>query len=73
MVTRPIRLAVVDDHLLIRKTLVIFLSDQINIHVVAQASDISELFSQFKVGYTVTSYLPRHSTGSSVLIIKAAR
>ena len=48
MFTKYIRLAIVDDHLLVRKTLVSFLSDQINIQVVAQASDVDELFSKFK-------------------------
>jgi len=43
MLSRPIRLAIVDDHVLLRKTLRNYLLDQRNVSVVIQTSDIPEL------------------------------
>jgi len=46
MLSRPIRLAIVDDHVLLRKTLRNYLSDQKNVVVVIQTSGISELLDR---------------------------
>lgn len=46
--SKPINLAIVDDHALFRKTLRNFLSEQKNINVSIQASDIFELFNKLK-------------------------
>lgn len=43
-----IRLAVADDHVLFRKTLIDYLSGQNNIEPVIQASDVTELISKLK-------------------------
>jgi DNA-binding NarL/FixJ family response regulator len=48
MLLRPINLAIVDDHALFRKTLKNYLSEQPNIHVVIQASDMDDLFNCLK-------------------------
>jgi DNA-binding NarL/FixJ family response regulator len=48
MLFRPINLAMVDDHALFRKTLKCFLSEQKNIHVAVQASDIFDLLNKLK-------------------------
>lgn len=48
MLLRPINLAIVDDHALFRKTLKTFLSEQENIHVAVQASDILDLLNKLK-------------------------
>src|SRR5882757_8225180 len=48
MLSRPINLAIVDDHVLFRKTLKAFLSDQENINVAVQAADIFDLLSKLK-------------------------
>ena len=48
MLSRPINLAIVDDHALFRKTLKAFLSEQNNIHVALQASDIFDLLHKLK-------------------------
>jgi len=45
---RPINLAIVDDHALFRKTLKNFLSDQQNMNVVVQASNIYDLLGKLK-------------------------
>jgi DNA-binding NarL/FixJ family response regulator len=44
----PIRLAVVDDHILFRKTLVSYLSEQTNVEVFIQASDLTEILSKLR-------------------------
>jgi len=49
MLSRPISLAIVDDHVLFRKTLKAFLSDQENISVPVQAADIFDLLNKLKV------------------------
>lgn len=49
MLSRPINLAIVDDHSLFRKTLKAFLCEQENINVVIQAADMIDLFSKLKV------------------------
>jgi len=49
MLSRPINLAIVDDHSLFRKTLKSFLSEHgENINVTLQAADMLELFSKLK-------------------------
>ena len=48
MLLRPLRLAIVDDHSLFRNTLKSYLSEQQNINVAIQASDIPELFEKLK-------------------------
>jgi len=48
MLSRPINLAIVDDHALFRRTLKDFLSEQKNIHVEVQASDIFDLLIKLK-------------------------
>jgi DNA-binding NarL/FixJ family response regulator len=48
MLLRPVNLAIVDDHSLFRKTLKNFLSEQENIQVVIQASDVFDLLSKLK-------------------------
>ncbi len=48
MLSRCINIAIVDDHALFRKTLKNFLSEQKNIHVAVQASDIFELLYKLK-------------------------
>ena len=49
MLSRPINLAIVDDHTLFRKTLKSFLSEQKNINVSVQASGIFDLLVKLKV------------------------
>ncbi len=48
MLSRPINLAIVDDHALFRKTLKNFLSDQDNIIVTIQTADVFDLLSKLK-------------------------
>ncbi|MDO6434630.1 response regulator transcription factor [Flavitalea sp. BT771] len=48
MLSRPINLAIVDDHVLFRKTLKAFLSDQENINVTVQATDIFDLMNKLR-------------------------
>jgi len=48
MLSRPINLAIVDDHALFRKVLRSYLSEQKNIHVAIQASDMLEFFTLLK-------------------------
>jgi len=48
MLSRPINLAIVDDHALFRKTLKEFLSEQKNIRVAIQASDIPDLHNKLR-------------------------
>lgn len=48
MLFRPITLGIVDDHALFRKALKNYLSEQKNISVSIQASDIPELFNKLK-------------------------
>jgi DNA-binding NarL/FixJ family response regulator len=48
MLFKPITLGIVDDHALFRKALKNYLSEQKNISVSIQASDIFELFSKLK-------------------------
>jgi DNA-binding NarL/FixJ family response regulator len=48
MLPRPINLAIVDDHVLFRKTLKNFLSEQKNLQVIIQACDISELSAKLR-------------------------
>jgi DNA-binding NarL/FixJ family response regulator len=48
MPIRPVKLAVVDDHILFRKTLSNYLSDQDNMDVIIQSGGISELFPKLK-------------------------
>lgn len=55
MLRTPITLAVIDDQTLFRKTLTNFLSEQKNISVVIQASDMTELLARLK--YTKTDLL----------------
>jgi DNA-binding NarL/FixJ family response regulator len=45
---RSINLALVDDHALFRRTLKFYLSDQTNLKVIIQASDMSELLNELK-------------------------
>ena len=46
MVINPIKLAIADDHSLVRKSIKNYLSQQTNLHVVFQASDTVELLYQ---------------------------
>jgi len=48
MLSRPINLAIVDDHVLFRKTLSTYLSEQKNITVAVQSSGIFDLLHQLK-------------------------
>jgi DNA-binding NarL/FixJ family response regulator len=48
MLFRPINLAIVDDHVLFRKTLKNFLVEQPNLNVAIQAADIPDLYSKLK-------------------------
>ncbi|MHA4812500.1 response regulator [Flavitalea flava] len=48
MLTQSINLGIVDDHSLFRKVLRNYLSQQTNINVVVQASDMGDLFSKLK-------------------------
>jgi len=48
MLSRPINLALVDDHSLFRKTLANYLSEQKNIHILIHASDMIDLFNKLK-------------------------
>jgi DNA-binding NarL/FixJ family response regulator len=48
MLSRPINLAIVDDHILFRKTLKNFLCEQKNLQVTIQADEISELSLRLK-------------------------
>ncbi|HVU95557.1 MAG TPA: response regulator transcription factor [Puia sp.] len=48
MLSIPINLAIVDDHVLFRKTLKSYLSEQKNFKVVVQASDVGHLLSSLK-------------------------
>lgn len=48
MLSKPVNVAIVDDHTLFRKTLKNFLSDQKNLHVVIQSPDIPDLLNQLK-------------------------
>jgi DNA-binding NarL/FixJ family response regulator len=48
MFFRPIKLALVDDHTLFRKTLAGFLSSQKNIEIVLEAADASEFFEKIR-------------------------
>jgi DNA-binding NarL/FixJ family response regulator len=48
MLFRPIKLAIVDHHILFRKSLKSFLSEQENIQVVLQATDIADLLGKLK-------------------------
>jgi DNA-binding NarL/FixJ family response regulator len=52
MLCKPINLAVVDDHALFRKVLKNYLSEQKNVNVVVQASDMLDLFTQLR-GHSV--------------------
>ena len=46
MLSRPVSLAIVDDHALFRKTLKNFLFEQNNIQVTIQASDMADLLNK---------------------------
>jgi DNA-binding NarL/FixJ family response regulator len=48
MLTNTIKLALVDDHILFRKTLVHYLSQQESIDVILEASDAPDLFNKLK-------------------------
>jgi len=48
MPLKSINLAIVDDHALFRKTLKAFLSEQDNLHVAIQASDVFDFLNQLK-------------------------
>jgi DNA-binding NarL/FixJ family response regulator len=48
MLSRPINLAIVDDHVLFRKTLKAFLSDQENFNVTVQAADMFDLLNKLR-------------------------
>jgi DNA-binding NarL/FixJ family response regulator len=48
MGTSVINLALVDDHILVRKALKSFLSQQSNLHVIIQASNAAELLAELK-------------------------
>ncbi|HEV9036186.1 MAG TPA: response regulator transcription factor [Puia sp.] len=48
MLSRPISLAIVDDHALFRKTLKNFLCEQQNIHVAVEVPDVFTLFNRLK-------------------------
>jgi DNA-binding NarL/FixJ family response regulator len=49
MLSRPINLAIVDDHVLFRKTLKAFLSNQENFNVTVQATDILDLLNKLRI------------------------
>ena len=48
MLSRPINVGIIDDHALFRKTLKCFLSDQGNIKVTVQASDVFDLLEKLR-------------------------
>jgi DNA-binding NarL/FixJ family response regulator len=51
MLSRPINLAIVDDHVLFRKTLKNFLSEQDNLNVNVQAFDVFDLLNKLKASF----------------------
>lgn len=70
MLIRPVRLAIVDDHILFRQTLVHFLSDHIELEGVIQASEVADLLAKLKTSVPevllIDIFLP-HINGSEVL------
>jgi len=48
MLSRPVNLAIADDHVLFRKTLKNYLSEQRNLNTLLQASDVYELLAKLK-------------------------
>jgi DNA-binding NarL/FixJ family response regulator len=56
MLLKPTTLAIVDDHALFRKVLKNYLSEQRNVHVAVQASNMFELFTRLK-NYSVDMVL----------------
>jgi DNA-binding NarL/FixJ family response regulator len=75
MLFRPINLAIVDDHALFRKTLKNFLSEQKNIHVTVQASDMFELTAKLKTSsidvLLMDIFLPELNGKDALKIIRA--
>jgi len=73
MLSRPISLAIVDDHVLFRKTLKAFLSDQENISVPVQAADIFDLLNKLKVSsidvLLIDIFLPEMNGNDALNII----
>jgi DNA-binding NarL/FixJ family response regulator len=74
MLSRPINLAIVDDHSLFRKTLKGFLSEQPNINVVIQAYDIFDLLSKLKTSPTdvllMDIFLPELNGSEALKVIR---
>src|SRR5205814_9631761 len=75
MKSNSIRVAIVDDHTLFRKTLKDYLSEQSNIEVVIQSADVPDLLSKLK-NYTVDVllmdiFMPKISGFEAIKMIKA--
>lgn len=75
MLFRPVNLAIVDDHTLFRKTLKSYLSDQNNLKVSIQASDILDLLNKWN-GSSVDIilmdlYMPGMNGNEAVKMIRA--
>jgi DNA-binding NarL/FixJ family response regulator len=74
MLSKPVNLAIVDDHALFRKTLKTFLSDQNNMQVTIQAADVVELLnklSDFQVDVLLMDlFLPGLNGNEAVKVIR---
>src|SRR5882757_7629930 len=75
MLSRPINLAIVDDHVLFRKTLKAFLSDQENINVAVQAADIFDLLNKLKTSsidvLLMDIFLPELNGNEALRVIRS--
>src|SRR5689334_5396982 len=74
MLLRPINVALVDDHVLFRKTLKTYLSEQKNLHVAVQASDILDLLKKLKTSsidvLLMDFFLPEMNGNEALKIIR---
>ncbi|SRR5258707_11814060 len=74
MSTYPLRIAIIDDHTLFRKTIVNYLSEQKNLQVVIHTGDASELIDRLKETPTdiliVDLFMPNISGDETLKIVK---
>jgi DNA-binding NarL/FixJ family response regulator len=74
MLSRPINLGIVDDHALFRKTLKSFLSEQDNLTIAIQASDIFDLLTKLKTStvdiLVMDIFLPELNGNDALNIIR---
>jgi len=74
MLSRPIDLAIVDDHVLFRRTLKSFLSEQEDLHVNIQASDVFDLLNKLKNSSTdvllMDLFLPEINGSEALKVIR---